>query len=274
MALEEYKRKRDFKQTPEPAGKVEKKSRNRFVVQKHRASQLHYDFRLEMDGVLKSWAIPKGPSLDPADKRLAMQVEDHPVSYFDFEGIIPPGNYGAGTVMVWDVGTWEPEGDAHPMLAKGDLKFRLDGEKLKGSFALIHIRSRKPGNKGTEWLLIKHRDEYVQEPYDVDEYDHSALTHRTLDQIAADAGSAEWKSSRKAAVGGTSKKNEWLADSIAKADAAKRKSAAKATGTTASTATKKHAGNTPAKTAKAAAKTSAASGGVKKKSRPAKRLSR
>ena len=196
MALEEYKRKRDFKQTPEPAGKVERGKGHRFVVQKHRASHLHYDFRLEMDGVLKSWAVPKGPSLDPADKRLAMQVEDHPVSYFDFEGIIPAGNYGAGTVMVWDLGTWEPEGDsdADAMLTKGDLKFRLDGEKLKGSFALIHIRARRPGSKGTEWLLIKHRDAYAQEGYAIDEYDYSALTKRTLDQIAGDAGSPEWKS--------------------------------------------------------------------------------
>ena len=222
MALEEYKRKRDFKQTPEPSGKVKRGKGHRFVVQKHRASHLHYDFRLEMDGVLKSWAVPKGPSLDPADKRLAMQVEDHPVSYFDFEGIIPAGNYGAGTVMVWDVGTWEPEGEADAMLTKGDLKFRLDGEKLKGSFALVHIRARRPGSKGTEWLLIKHRDAYAQEGYDIDEYDYSALTKRTLDQIAGDEGSAEWKS-RPASTGRTSKKNDWLAESIAKADAKKRK---------------------------------------------------
>ena len=238
MALEEYKRKRDFKQTPEPAGKVERKQGRRFVVQKHRASHLHYDFRLEMDGVLKSWAVPKGPSLDPADKRLAMQVEDHPVSYFDFEGIIPQGNYGAGTVMVWDVGTWESEGDAHAMLAKGDLKFRLDGEKLKGSFALVHIRSRKPGNKGREWLLIKHRDASVQEPYDIDKYDDSVLTGRTLDQIAADAGAPEWESNRPAATASRSRKNAWLADSIAKADAMKRASAAEARSLATATAAK------------------------------------
>ena len=133
------------------------------MVQKHRATRLHYDFRLEMDGVLKSWAVPKGPSLDPADKRLAMQVEDHPVSYFDFEGTIPEGNYGAGTVMVWDVGTWEPLGNRRTRRwRKGDLKIRLNGKKLKGEFALVHIKSRRPDSKGTEWLLIKHRDAYVQ----------------------------------------------------------------------------------------------------------------
>src|SRR5919109_660083 len=149
MALEEYKPKRDFRHTPEPPPEVSKQGKSRFVVQRHRATRLHYDFRLEMDGVLKSWAVPKGPSLDPADKRLAMQVEDHPVSYFDFEGIIPEGNYGAGTVMVWDVGTWEPlspqavggkfvpgtEAEASEMLKKGDCKIRLHGKKLKGDFA-------------------------------------------------------------------------------------------------------------------------------------------
>ena len=198
-------------------------------MQKHRATRLHYDFRLEMDGVLKSWAVPKGPSLDPADKRLAMQVEDHPVSYFDFEGIIPAGNYGAGTVMVWDVGTWEPEGDAHAMLSKGDFKFRLDGEKLKGSFALIHIRSRKPGNKGTEWLLIKHRDAYVQR----------TVRHRRVRLLGADQAYARSDCRRcrlgasgRAAVrqrqAGDLRKNDWLADSIAKADAKKGESAATA----------------------------------------------
>src|SRR5262245_31612884 len=150
MSLDEYKRRRRFDSTPEPRPKLEKKSGHRFVVQMHRATRLHYDFRLELDGVLKSWAVPKGPSLDPSDKRLAMQVEDHPVSYFDFEGIIPEDNYGAGTVLVWDVGTWQPlspvpvngqyvpgtDADANAMLAKGDLKFRLDGKRLKGDFAL------------------------------------------------------------------------------------------------------------------------------------------
>jgi len=227
MALEEYKRKRDFKQTPEPPPKLSKGKQQRFVVQKHRATRLHYDFRLEMEGVLKSWAVPKGPSLDPADKRLAMQVEDHPVSYFDFEGTIPTGNYGAGTVMVWDMGTWEPQGDAAEMLQKGDLKFRLNGQKLKGEFALVHMKSRRPGTKGTEWLLIKHRDAYTQTGYDIDQFDYSVLTNRTMDEIAGDAGSAEWKSSRKVSAAGSSKKNDWLADSIAKADAKRAKAAKK-----------------------------------------------
>jgi bifunctional non-homologous end joining protein LigD len=272
MALEEYKRKRDFKQTPEPSGRVERGGGNRFVVQKHSATRLHYDFRLEMDGVLKSWAIPKGPSLDPADKRLAMQVEDHPVSYFDFEGIIPSGNYGAGTVMVWDLGTWEPEGDTHAMLAKGDLKFRLDGQKLKGSFALVHIRSRKPGNKGTEWLLIKHRDAYAQEGYDIDKYDYSVLTKRTLDQIAADAGSAEWKSSRKVSTGGVSSKNAWLADSIAKADAKKRSGRKAASSKSPAVSAKSTARS---KKAQSSSSTQAAPpGAVKKKLAAPKRRSR
>jgi bifunctional non-homologous end joining protein LigD len=230
MGLEEYKRKRDFKQTPEPPPKVAKGGQSRFVVQKHSATRLHYDFRLEMDGVLKSWAVPKGPSLDPADKRLAMQVEDHPVSYFDFEGIIPAGNYGAGTVMVWDVGTWEPQGDAHEMLRKGDLKFRLNGQKLKGDFALVHIKSRRPDSKGTEWLLIKHRDAYDQPGYDIDKYDYSVLTKRSLRQIAGDEDSAAWKSSRKASIRGGSSKNDWLLDSIAKADAKRAKAAKKSAG--------------------------------------------
>ena len=241
MALEEYKRKRRFEETPEPPPKVEKKSGHRFVVQKHRATRLHYDFRLEMDGVLKSWAVPKGPSLDPADKRLAMQVEDHPVSYFDFEGIIPEGNYGAGSVMVWDLGTWTPlspvavdgkynpgiDAEARAMLAKGDLKFRLDGKKLKGDFALVHIKARRSGSKGTEWLLIKKHDEYEVEGYDIDQYDTSVLSKRTMAQIAGDEDSAQWKSSRPASRGRV--KATWLADTLAKLDKKKRKTTTEGT---------------------------------------------
>src|ERR1700732_1273958 len=237
MPLEEYKRKRRFEETPEPPPKLEKKTGHRFVVQKHRATRLHYDFCLEMEGVLKSWAVPKGPSLDPADKRLAMQVEDHPVSYFDFEGTIPQGNYGAGTVMVWDVGTWEPlspqpvngkyvpgtEAEAVAMLKKGDLKFRLHGQRLKGDFALIHMRARRPGNKGTEWLLIKKHDEYAVAGYDIEKYDRSALSKRTMAEIAGDEGSAEWTSSRPASRGKV--KAPWLAETLAKLDKSKKKQA-------------------------------------------------
>src|SRR5437899_1017502 len=153
MPLEEYKRKRRFAETPEPPGKVEKKSQHRFVVQKHRATRLHYDFRLEMDGVLKSWAVPKGPSLEPLSKHLAMMVEDHPIDYGNFEGNIPKGEYGGGSVMLWDRGEYEligeESGDAQ--IKRGDLKIRLFGEKIRGEFALIHMRGR---GKGNEWLLI------------------------------------------------------------------------------------------------------------------------
>jgi bifunctional non-homologous end joining protein LigD len=238
MALEEYKRKRRFEETPEPPPKVEKKKGNRFVVQKHDATRLHYDFRLEMEGVLKSWAVPKGPSLDPADKRLAMQVEDHPVSYFDFEGNIPEGNYGAGSVMVWDVGTWQPlspiqkdgkyvpgtEAEAAEMIAKGDLKFRLNGKRLKGDFALIKMKGRRPGSKGNEWLMIKKHDDHVVEGYDAGDIDESVLSKRSMDEIAGDSGSREWKSRP---AGGRGKlKAAWLADAIARVEKKKSKSTA------------------------------------------------
>jgi bifunctional non-homologous end joining protein LigD len=242
VALEEYKRKRRFSETPEPPPKLDKSKGHRFVVQRHRATRLHYDFRLEMEGVLKSWAVPKGPSLDPADKRLAMQVEDHPVSYFDFEGIIPEGNYGAGTVMVWDLGTWEPlssetvkgkyvaasDAEASAMLQKGDFKFRLHGKKLNGDFALVHIKARRPGSKGNEWLLIKKHDEYEVPRFDIDKYDKSVLTNRTMAQIAGDAGSAEWQSSKKASRGGV--KAAWLADTLARVDKKKKSTAEHAEG--------------------------------------------
>ncbi|MGA7927082.1 MAG: non-homologous end-joining DNA ligase [Candidatus Sulfotelmatobacter sp.] len=248
MALEEYKRKRRFDQTPEPPAKVETKAGHRFVVQKHDATRLHYDFRLEMEGVLKSWAVPKGPSLDPADKRLAMQVEDHPVSYFDFEGIIPEDNYGAGTVMVWDVGTWQPlspvpvqgkyvpgtEAEAAAMLAKGDLKFRLDGKKLKGDFALVKMKGRRPASKGNEWLLIKKHDDHAVEGYDIDAFDESVLSKRSLAEIAGDKGSAEWRSRP---AGGGKLKAAWLADAVAKLDQKKKQKKLTTEGT------EKHRGN-------------------------------
>jgi bifunctional non-homologous end joining protein LigD len=253
MSLDEYKRKRRFEETPEPPPKLETKSQHRFVVQRHDASRLHYDFRLEMEGVLKSWAVPKGPSLDPADKRLAMQVEDHPVSYFDFEGTIPEGNYGGGTVMVWEAGTWEPlspvvvdgeyvpgtEQEAAAMLAKGDLKFRLKGKRLNGDFALVHIKARRSGSKGNEWLLIKKKDKYVVAGFDINEkkYDTSILTSRTMAQIAGDAGSAEWTTSRPASRGKV--KAPWLADAIARAD--KKRKALTAEGTESAEKTKKKA---------------------------------
>ena len=154
-----------------------------FVVQKHRATQLHYDFRLEADGVLKSWAVPKGPSLDPTVKRLAMQVEDHPVDYAKFEGVIPEGEYGGGTVMVWDYGTYKPENtdDVGEALRKGELKFSLNGKKLKGSWVLVRTRDR-------QWLLIKHRDYYTTEEEVTEIATVSILTRRTLAEIAEDEG--------------------------------------------------------------------------------------
>ena len=167
MALEEYKRKRDFAKTPEPAGEARPKKKSSklfFCVQKHLASHLHYDFRLEWNGVLLSWAVPKGPSLNPADKRLAMQTEDHPYDYGTFEGVIPEG-YGAGIVMLWDHGTWTPESDdVDAALRKGDLKFTLDGFKLKGSWVLVRTGGRyasRGGQPDRSWLLIKHRDDWA-----------------------------------------------------------------------------------------------------------------
>src|SRR5258705_11368952 len=171
MALEEYKKKRNFKKTPEPEGKVEttKQTERFFCVQKHLASHLHYDFRLEHNGVLLSWAVPKGPSLDPKTKRLAMKVEDHPVAYGEFEGVIAEG-YGAGIVMLWDRGTWTPEvDDVDAALKKGYLKLTLNGYKLKGSWVLVRTSGRFPGarsgsgNGCRSWLLIKHRDGWAGE---------------------------------------------------------------------------------------------------------------
>jgi bifunctional non-homologous end joining protein LigD len=187
MPLEEYRAKRHFDVTPEPSGEggVGAPAR-RFVVQKHAASRLHYDVRFEMDGVLKSWAVPKGPSLDTSQKRLAVQVEDHPLEYGDFEGTIPAGEYGGGTVMVWDRGTWEPITDEVEGYAKGSLKLRLSGEKLKGGFALVRLK-RRDGDKRDNWLLIKERDDHARplDAGDVLDEDRSVMTGRTMEGIAA-----------------------------------------------------------------------------------------
>lgn len=186
--LAEYMRKRRFGATPEPPGKKgpAKRKTLAFVVQKHRASHLHYDFRLEHDGVMLSWAIPKGPSLDPAVKRLAMETEDHPIEYNDFEGVIPEREYGAGTVMIWDCGSWEPEvDDAGRSLTRGDLKFKLHGKKLKGSWALVRMRPR-------QWLLIKHRDPAASATIDVTvSKPLSAVSRRTMAGIARTGGASE-----------------------------------------------------------------------------------
>jgi bifunctional non-homologous end joining protein LigD len=190
--LAAYQAKRDFSKTAEPSGRhaVPNAPRLRFVVQKHAASHLHYDFRLELDGVFKSWAVAKGPSVDAAVRRLAAEVEDHPLDYGDFEGTIPKGQYGGGTVMLWDRGYWDPEGDPRAMYAKGDLKFRLDGEKLQGGWVLVRMKKDKYKRKLPNWLLIKHHDAY-EKPGDADALlgeDRSVASGRSMEEIAAGKG--------------------------------------------------------------------------------------
>jgi bifunctional non-homologous end joining protein LigD len=191
--LSTYRKKRDFEKTDEPAGdvKVAPSKRRRFVIQKHDATRLHYDLRLEFDGVFKSWAVTRGPSLDPHDKRLAVEVEDHPLDYGDFEGTIPAGEYGGGTVQLWDRGYWESD-NPEAGFKKGDLKFTLDGDKLHGSWVLVRMRRDRDGGKRTNWLLIKHRDEYAKEgeANDVLDEDRSVASGRSLKQIAEGKGRA------------------------------------------------------------------------------------
>src|SRR5215471_11366131 len=205
MSLSVYRKKRSFNKTPEPEGrKTSSRSNLLFVVQKHDASRLHYDFRLEMDGVLKSWAVPKGPSMNPADKRLAMMVEDHPYDYKDFEGIIPEGNYGAGTVIVWDEGEYgsmdnedksqkEQEKILLSQLYKGDVKIVMHGKKLKGAFALVNMKGRGENT----WLLIKKKDKWATDE-DITEKNKSVKSKKTLDQLAKDKNAKEWISNKKA----------------------------------------------------------------------------
>ncbi|OFW21407.1 MAG: hypothetical protein A3H97_20360 [Acidobacteria bacterium RIFCSPLOWO2_02_FULL_65_29] len=228
MALEDYKKRRDFSKTPEPAGTVAaRKGRARFFcVQKHLASHLHYDFRLEHNGVLLSWAVPKGPSLDPTTKRLAMHTEDHPFEYGEFEGVIPEG-YGAGIVMLWDRGTWTPDNeDVDAALEKGDLKFTLEGYKLKGSWVLVRTSGRFPGARGGSsakdgasrtWLLIKHRDDWSGE-LDITEFaPKSVKGNGDFEDILAEDTPAVWVTNKPArpAVGGET--GAMLAEIIEKA---------------------------------------------------------
>jgi bifunctional non-homologous end joining protein LigD len=191
--LSTYRKKRDFEKTAEPSGEAEvaPSKRRRFVIQKHDATRLHYDLRLEFNGVFKSWAVTRGPSLDPHDKRLAVEVEDHPLDYGDFEGTIPEGQYGGGTVQLWDRGYWESD-DPERGFKKGDLKFTLDGDKLHGSWVLVRMRQDRNGGKRTNWLLIKHRDEFAKEGQanNVLDADQSVASGRTMDQIAAGKGKA------------------------------------------------------------------------------------
>ncbi len=213
MALKEYNKKRIFKDTPEPTGGRSSEKDLHFVVQKHDATRLHYDFRLEMKGVLKSWAVPKGPSLNPEDKRLAMMVEDHPYDYKDFEGVIPEGNYGAGTVIVWDEGIYEPletglskkaaEKSLLHQLKSGSLKFRLFGKKLKGEFALVHIKNNNKGDNA--WLLIKHRDEYATLA-DITKKAKSVISGQTIHQVEKDKKAEQWISPKKSSKSSAVKK--------------------------------------------------------------------
>jgi bifunctional non-homologous end joining protein LigD len=199
--LKKYRHMRDFGDTPEPSGGKPKKTRLPiFVIQKHAASHLHYDFRLEMEGVLKSWAVPRGPSYDPSVKRLSMMTEDHPYDYASFEGVIPAGNYGAGNVIIWDSGTWEfiePGDDPVKALEQGKLTFRLYGKKMFGEWTLFRIKGRSP--KGNEWLLMKHRDKWANADVDVTEVaPRSIISNRLVEEVSADR---IWQSGRKASSG-------------------------------------------------------------------------
>jgi bifunctional non-homologous end joining protein LigD len=204
--LKKYRQMRDFAQTPEPAGGKPKNGKLPiFVIQKHRASHLHYDFRLEMEGVLKSWAVPKGPSYDPAVRRLAMMTEDHPYDYASFEGVIPEGNYGAGNVIIWDEGQWEfiePGDDPVAALKSGKLTFRMFGRKMFGEWALVKIggrasKSSKSSDKGNEWLLLKHRDAFANADVDVTKVaPRSVVSNRLVEDVSSEN---VWESNRKAA---------------------------------------------------------------------------
>src|SRR3954470_2673155 len=269
MALEKYNQKRNFSSTPEPAGDLDVASKRAkearkheerfFCVQKHLASHLHYDFRLEHNGVLLSWAVPKGPSLDPKTKRLAMHVEDHPVAYGEFEGVIPEG-YGAGIVMLWDRGTWTPEADdVDAALKKGDLKFTLNGYKLKGSWVLVKTGGRYPGARGggdRSWLLIKHRDDWAGD-LDITEFaPRSVKSDRDFEDILAEDTPAVWQSHRPAKGGDACSMLAHLIERAAALKGRTAKTAKTGTAKAAKTETAKAAKTEATKAAKAAPKRS------------------
>ena len=269
MSLIRYREKRDFKQTSEPEGGKPKSGKLIFVIQKHAASRLHYDFRLEMEGVLKSWAVPKGPSTDPSVKRLAMMVEDHPFNYRDFEGSIPPGNYGAGTVIVWDEGTYEPiekiDGkkaqDKHLLkqLKDGSIKIVLHGKKLKGEWALVKTHQAE-----NSWLLIKHKDKYAAEK-DITEKNKSVQSGKTLEQI--EKAMASQNGTSRTAGKKTSAKKSATKKTPAKKASGKKASGKKASAKKASAkkASGKKASGKKASAKKAVAKRSSAKNGSAKK---------
>ena len=240
--LKKYRQMRDFGDTPEPSGKETKKKQKKpiFVIQKHQASHLHYDFRLEMEGVLKSWAVPKGPSYDPTVRRLAMMTEDHPYDYASFEGVIPEGNYGAGNVIIWDEGTWEfiePGDDPVKALRSGKLTFRLAGKKMFGEWALVKIRGKGSSDRGNEWLLLKHRDQFANEKIDVTEVaPRSVVSNRTVEEVdpknvwISNRSAASRKAPTLATRLAAEKKKKSAAKSPAKKAASKKASSAKSRG--------------------------------------------
>ena len=236
--LTEYRKKRDFGKTAEPEGGAEKKkpsTKLEFVIQKHAASHLHYDLRLELDGVMKSWAVPKGPCPDPRVKRLAMQVEDHPMEYNSFEGTIPQGEYGGGTVMLWDNGWYEPENGGgedgvREGLRKGDLKIVFHGKRIKGGYVLVRTRSFGSGGSKPSWLLIKHKDDYVESGDAlVERFTTSVTTKRTMEQIGGSVKKQVWHSNRGSGVraGAASTGSNKKTISVAEARAARKAAAAK-----------------------------------------------
>ncbi|HXF90106.1 MAG TPA: DNA polymerase ligase N-terminal domain-containing protein, partial [Xanthobacteraceae bacterium] len=226
--LREYRSKRDFSRTAEPIGKRRAARRGRrYLIQKHAARRLHYDFRLEHDGALLSWACPKGPSLDPADKRLAVRVEDHPLEYGSFEGTIPEGEYGGGTVMLWDEGTWEPLGDVDQGLAEGKLKFRLHGKRLTGGWTLVRLRKRRKQDRGDNWLLIKERDDAARSDGAalIERERRSVKSGRTMEEIAG--GRQVWHSGRRQTSDGDNPWKEKLRAALARSESTSTSRSAK-----------------------------------------------